>query len=156
MKRYVPLALVYGILLAVGCTGSRPNAAGRGFDAALAAQLKADDYGMSPYVMAFLKAGPNRDQDSASAATLQRAHLDNIRRMAEEGRLVLAGPFLDGGEVRGIYVFDAATVEEARELTATDPAVQAGRLVMELHPWYGPAALKEVTRLSERITRKSF
>lgn len=125
------------------------------YDAELAADLGADDYGMKSYVMAFLKAGPNRSQDSTEAARLQRAHLDNINRMAEDGDLVLAGPFLDGGEVRGIYVFDVQTVEEARALTETDPAIQAGRLVMELHPWYGSAALGQLGDLHARIARSN-
>lgn len=125
------------------------------YDSALAAKLKADDYGMGRYVMAFLKAGPNRGQDSTAAAELQRAHLDNITRLAEEGKLVLAGPFLDGGELRGIYVFDVVTVEEARALTATDPAIQAGRLEMELHPWYGSAALRQVNEVHGMISKEN-
>jgi uncharacterized protein YciI len=111
---------------------------------------------MKSYVMAFLLRGPNRDQDSAQAAALQRAHLDNIFRLAEEGKLVLAGPFLDAQEVRGIYVFNVSTVAEAEALTATDPAIQAGRLTMDLHPWYGPAALGMMTELSQKITRKKI
>lgn len=102
------------------------------YDAALATKLGADEYGMRRYVMAFLKAGPNRDQDAAEAERLQRAHLDNIRRLADAGKLALAGPFLDDGELRGVYVFNVATIEEALELTASDPAIKAGRLVMEL------------------------
>ena len=121
----------------------------------LANEIGADDYGMRQYVMAFLKAGPNRNQDSTRAAELQRAHLDNITRMAEEGDLVLAGPFLDNGEIRGIYIFDVKTVEEARELTATDPAVQAGRLEMELHPWYGSAALMKVNEIHGQISKQN-
>lgn len=123
------------------------------YDSVLADALGADDYGMRRYVMALLTAGPNQDQDSTEAAALQRAHMDNINRMAEQGQLLLAGPFLDGGALRGVYVFDVETVEEARALTATDPAVRAGRLEMELHPWYGPAALMQVKDVSERITR---
>ncbi|MBN2175100.1 MAG: hypothetical protein JW731_13280 [Bacteroidales bacterium] len=126
------------------------------FDEQLAQQLGADDYGMKQYVMAFLKSGPIRSQDSATAANLQRAHLDNILRMAEEGKLVLAGPFLDNGEIRGIYIFNVSTVEEAEALTATDPAIQAGRLKMELHPWYGSAALIKLNEISKKITRKSI
>ncbi|NBC16551.1 MAG: hypothetical protein GVY18_04445 [Bacteroidetes bacterium] len=110
---------------------------------------------MRTYVVAFLKAGPNRDQDSATAQQLQQAHLANIRRMADDGSLVLAGPFLDNGDVRGIYVFDVETVEEARALTATDPAIQAGRLEMDLHPWYGSAALRQVNQLHGRIARQN-
>lgn len=125
------------------------------FDRALAQRLGADEYGMHSYVIAFLRAGPERSQDEETATRLQRAHLDNIQRLAEQGKLVLAGPFLDDGELRGIYVFDVATVEEARALTASDPAIQAGRLVMELHPWYGSAALMEVNALHARIADKN-
>lgn len=127
-----------------------------GFDDALAQEVGADDYGMKQYVMAFLKAGPNRGQDSLEAARLQRAHLDNITRMAEEGSLVLAGPFMDNGAVRGIYIFDVKTIEEAEKLTATDPAIQAGRLEMELRPWYGSAALMKVNELHSRVARKGI
>ena len=109
---------------------------------------------MKPYVMAFLKRGPNRDHDADTATALQKAHLDNIIRMADAGQLVVAGPFLDDGEVRGIYIFDVATVEEAKALTETDPAVQAGRLSMDLHPWYGPAALTLMSPLSKRLEKK--
>ncbi len=124
------------------------------FDSLMAVRLGADERGMKPYVMAFLKRGPNRGQDSITAANLQKAHLQNITRMAREGKLVMAGPFMDDGELRGIYVFNVATLEEARALTETDPAVQAGRLVMELHPWYGPAALPLLTPLYRRLERK--
>jgi uncharacterized protein len=123
------------------------------YDPELAARLGADDYGMRRYVMAFLKAGPDRSHDAETAARLQRGHLDNIRRLAEDGRLVLAGPFLDAGEIRGIFVFAVDTLEEARALVETDPAVQAGRLSMELHPWYGSAALMMMSELNARIAK---
>jgi uncharacterized protein YciI len=126
------------------------------FDAELAEKLGADDYGMNRYVFAFLKAGPNRDQDSLTAAKLQQAHLANIGRLAQEGKLVLAGPFLDEGDIRGIYIFAVETVEEATNLTETDPAVQAGRLTMELHPWYGSAGLKQVNEIHKKLAKRSF
>ena len=123
------------------------------YDAALAAKLKADDEGMRTYVMAFLKAGPNRERPRDEAQKLQAAHRANIRRLAAEGKLVLAGPFADNGELRGIYVFDVATVAEAEALTRTDPAVLAGQLVMELHPWYGSAALMMVNEVHSKIQK---
>lgn len=124
------------------------------YDAALAKKLKADDYGMRTYVMAFLKSGPNRSRTPEEAQNLQRAHMANINRLAAEGKLVLAGPFADNGTLRGIYVFDVPTVAEAEALTKSDPAIQAGSLVMELHPWYGSAALMMVNEVHERIEQK--
>ena len=125
------------------------------YNAELAKQLGADEYGMHRYVMALLKAGPNRERDKEAAAALQRAHMANIQRLADEGVLVLAGPFFDGGELRGIYVFDVDTVEQARKLTETDPAVKAGSLVMELHPWYGSAAIKSINDLHKKIAKQA-
>lgn len=126
-----------------------------GYDPHFAAEVGADDYGMRRYVIAFLKAGPNRDRPRDEAAALMRAHLDNITRLANEGSLVVAGPFIGGGPLRGIYIFDVATVEEARALTETDPAIQAGSLEMELHPWYGSAALRLLLDLYPRTTKQS-
>lgn len=123
-----------------------------GYDSLAAAEYGADEYGMKQYVMAFLKRGPNRDLDSAEAMELQIAHMNNIDRMAEEGKLVLAGPFLDTGDLRGIYIFNVTTVEEAEELTNTDPAIQAGSLIMELKPWYASAALVPVNDIHKTLS----
>jgi uncharacterized protein YciI len=123
------------------------------FDEALAKELGADDYGMRTYVMAFLKKGPNRTSDKNEAAKLQAAHMANIGKLAEEGKLAIAGPFLDNGELRGIYIFNVETIEEAKKLTETDPAIKAGSLVMELHPWYGSAALGLVNKYHDKISK---
>lgn len=123
------------------------------YDSLYAKHLGADDYGMKSYVMAFLKAGPNRDQDSTTRAQLQRAHLDNIMRLSNEGKLVLAGPFLDDEEIRGIYIFNVETIEDAENLTNSDPAIKAGSLVMELHPWYGSAAIMEINELHKQLAK---
>ena len=99
---------------------------------------------MTVYYMAMLKKGPVRNHDSLTAAGIQEAHMAHIMKMAEEKKLVLAGPFLDNGDLRGIFILNVASKEEAEALTNQDPAVQAGRLVMEIHPWYGPVILKDI------------
>lgn len=144
------LAIVGATLLGL-CTAQAQQHETSTYDSAFARRVHADERGMKKYVVAFLKRGPNRSQDSLTAMALQQAHLKNIERMANEGTLVLAGPFLDNGELRGIYVFNVETIEEARALTETDPAIHAGRLVMELHPWYGSAALLEINSLHRRL-----
>mgnify|MGYP003542830374 FL=1 len=109
------------------------------FSALLNAQDKTEEvkYEMKTYYMAFLMKGPNRDQDSTTAQQIQQAHMDHINKMAEDKKLVIAGPFLDDGDIRGIFIFNVETMEEAIALTEADPAVKAGRLIMEIHPWWG-------------------
>jgi uncharacterized protein YciI len=72
---------------------------------------------------------------------LQEAHLANINRLAALKKLVVAGPFGDDGNLRGVFVFRVTTLEEARSLAETDPAVQAGRLAIEMHPWLVPEGI---------------
>ncbi|HEY3602689.1 MAG TPA: hypothetical protein VGK72_12095 [Chthoniobacterales bacterium] len=67
----------------------------------------------------------------------------------------MAGPFRDEGEMRGIFILNDETVEEARKLTESAPAVQRGTLQFELRPWYGSAALMEISRIHKTIEKKS-
>ncbi len=126
------------------------------FDKEKALKYGADKYGMRKYVMAFLKRGPNRPSDPQKSEELQRLHLENIGRMAEARKLVLAGPFLDNGELRGIYIFNVSSIEEAQELTNTDPAIIYGSLVMELKEWYGSAALMAVNDIHKEIAEEEI
>lgn len=97
--------------------------------------------GMAAYVVAFLKKAPEAKEGSAEDATLMAAHLANLRALVVSGDAVAVGPFADDGDVRGLVVFRDMPVERARELLASDPFVRAGRLVVEAHPWWGPAGV---------------
>jgi uncharacterized protein YciI len=72
---------------------------------------------------------------------IQKGHMANIHRLADMKKLVVAGPFGDDGTLRGIFVFRVNSLDEARDLTLTDPAVKAGRLALELHPWLVPEGI---------------
>lgn len=124
------------------------------YDSLAAKKYGADQYGMKKYVMAFLKKGPNRDLDKEKAAELQMAHMKNIGRMADEGLLALAGPFFGNGDLRGIYIFNVTSIEEAEKLTNTDPAIQAGSLVMELKEWYGSAAVMAINDIHKTLSKQ--
>lgn len=126
------------------------------YNAELAKKLGADNYGMKKYVMAFLKSGPVHLKDSAARMQLQMAHLKNITRLADEGKLVVAGPFLDDQPIRGIFIFNVESLDEAHKLTETDPAIKAGTLVMELRPFYCSAALMEVTKIHKTLQKNSI
>jgi uncharacterized protein YciI len=91
---------------------------------------------MKQYFFVMLTKGPNRSQDSTTAANLQKGHMDNLGNMAKKGKLLVAGPFGDDGDWRGIFILDCATKEEAEALVKADPAVQAGRLGYEIRPWW--------------------
>lgn len=147
---------LFAVILLLICSTCFAQSQNPQYDAQLAQKLGADEYGMKTYVMAFLKAGPNRPKDSVARAELQKAHLKNITRLANEGKLIVAGPFLDDQPIKGIFIFNVTTIEEAKKLTETDPAIQAGSLVMELHPWYGSASLMATFDIHKKIQKKSF
>jgi uncharacterized protein len=148
-------AKAYVLILAIFCCSAIAQAQTKpAFDAALAQKLGADDYGMRQYVMAFLKTGPTKITDKAELAKLQKAHMQNIERLAKEGKLAVAGPFMDDKGIEGIFIFNVKTVEEAKALTETDPGIKAGVFAMELHPFYCSAALMEVAATHERIQKK--
>lgn len=97
---------------------------------------------MKQYFFVMLKKGPNRGQDSVTTMKLQEGHMANIGRMAKEGKLVIAGPFGDNGDWRGIFIFDMKTMDEVKKEVDQDPAIQAGRLSYEIHPWWSERGAK--------------
>src|SRR5215213_1376382 len=89
--------------------------------------------------LAFLTRGDKWTPERTPAIEeIQKGHMANINRLAEMKKLVAAGPFGDNGALRGIFVFRVGSLEEAKVLTASDPAIQAGRLAMDIHPWMVP------------------
>lgn len=160
--KWLPLFLLAAMFLLGGEEGKKGTESpllsymtGKAYDEAAAREFGADRYGMRKYVVTFLKRGPNRPTDPEKAEELQKAHLKNIGHMAALGKLALAGPFLDEGELRGIYVFCVGSLEEAKALVHSDPAVQAGSLTMELKEWYGSAALMVVNAVHGRLEKDS-
>jgi len=100
------------------------------------------EFEMKLYYFVFLNAVKNvRVIDSTTTMEIQKGHMANIERMFNEGKLRLAGPFEDGGEMRGILILDVATEEEAYKQINMDPAIINGMLEAVIKKWYGPAGL---------------
>ena len=104
------------------------------------ARQKAEEKGMTVYYVYLLKKGPTWSSDpSPEINALQEAHLANLKRLADMGKIVINGPLLDAfatsGEIRGIGALKADSLEEAQELISTDPMVKVGHLIFELHTW---------------------
>jgi len=95
---------------------------------------------MTIYYAFLLRKGPTWSPDSTpEIEELQKAHLVNYSHLAEMGKLLVTGPFLDAfetsGDLRGMGVLKTSSLTEAQELISTDPMVKVGRLIFELHPW---------------------
>lgn len=96
----------------------------------------ADTPRMKQYWLVMLLKGNNRSQDSATAEKIQAGHMANIHRLAKEEKLVMAGPMGYDKDLRGIFILDARDSATAASFMNTDPAISAGRLRFEIHPWW--------------------
>lgn len=125
------------------------------YDGKLAKKLGADKNGMKRYVFAALKTNPNAPKISPEESKkLFAGHFANMNRLAEEGKLAVAGPFSDPKKIyRGLFTLNVATVEEAERLVDTDPVVKSGMMVVELIPWWGTAALMDTNRVHKLIAK---
>lgn len=126
------------------------------YDSVLAKKYSADEYGMKSFIMVFLKSGKTKIDDKEKSAEIQKGHMENIQKLVKEGKLVLAGPFMDKTEYRGIFILDMTDMKLAEEFVSQDPAVIAGVLEMELHPWYGSAALMVIPETHKLIQKTDF
>lgn len=127
------------------------------YDENLAKSLNADDYGMKQYVFCILKTGSNTTATTEERNNYFKGHMENIQRLAKEGKLAVAGPFMKNDKnYRGIFVFNVATVEEAKALVESDPAVKGKIFEYELTPWYCSAALMKVNEIHETIAKTKF
>ncbi|MCI0337290.1 MAG: YciI family protein [Acidobacteria bacterium] len=118
------------------------------------AQSKPEDkmpqFDLDNYQFGILKRGPNSTAEKTpESQKIQEGHMANINKMARAGKLIAAGPMAGNGEIRGIFIFKVASLEEAKSLAAEDPAVQSGRLVIELLNWHGPKGIG--AKLQEEI-----
>jgi uncharacterized protein YciI len=124
-----------------------------GYDAELAKKVGADQYGMRNYVIAFLRTGPTKIENKEEVNKLFAGHMANMNRLAGEGKLAVAGPFSKDPDFRGMFIMAVETVEEAKALVDTDPAVKSGMLQADYHKWWGSAALMEVNRIHDKVQK---
>ncbi|HRF60432.1 MAG TPA: YciI family protein [Fimbriimonadaceae bacterium] len=77
---------------------------------------------------------PNVTPEESSK--IQAGHMENIQAMAKEGILLLAGPLVEAGAWRGIFIFKDEPKEKVLDRIGKDPAVKARRLEPKLVRWY--------------------
>lgn len=112
------------------------------YNKTLADSLGADTYGIKLYVFVILKTGSNTITDKVILEALFRGHMENIAKLANSGKLIVAGPFKKNDKsFRGLFILNVKTAAEALELLDKDPAIKEKVLEAEILEWYGSAAL---------------
>jgi uncharacterized protein YciI len=145
------------ILLFLGFDHIKAQQTNPDYDSTLAKELGADDYGMKSYVFCMLKTGSYTTDDKAFIDSCFSGHLQNIKRLVKEGKLIVAGPLGKNEKTyRGIFIFNVTTIEEAEELIQTDPAIKSNLLAADLYKWYGSAALPVYIETSDKIWKVGF
>lgn len=125
------------------------------YDAELAKKLGGNDNGMKNYVLVILKTGPNdgsvKDEQRKKAF---EGHFANINKLADEGKLAVAGPFGKNDKTfRGLFIMNTGAVEEAQKWTEADPTVKYGIFVVDYIPWFGSASLMATSEIHKKISK---
>lgn len=127
------------------------------YDSVLAKKLGADPYGMKQYVMVILTTGKTDVKEKATRDSLFAGHMNNIKKLASEGKMVVAGPLGKNDlNYRGIFVFNTSSIDDTKAMVASDPAVKAGIFDAIYIPWYCSAALMEISNIHEKVQKVSF
>ena len=83
-----------------------------------------------------------------------KGHFANMQRLADEGKLAVAGPFGDKTDWRGMFILAVDDIEAAKLLVATDPVIINGEMVAEYHSLFASAALMAVNGIHKQISAK--
>ncbi len=111
------------------------------------------------YTFVYILTGPATEIAPEEQGKAFAGHFSNMRRMAEAGDLLMAGPYgepkSDAG-LRGLWVFTTEDTEKALEHAATDPPGKLGIFVFEAFELRTDDALWELNRLeNEEKARKA-
>jgi uncharacterized protein YciI len=127
------------------------------YDSALAGKLGADEIGMKMYVLVILKTGSAQITDTTLRAEFFRGHFANINKLADEGRMLTAGPLEENEQqYRGIFLFNVKDIAEAKELLKGDPTVVNHIFEPLFFELYGSASLQEIPGIHRKIQKKIY
>lgn len=147
MKKILLLSVLLSVSTVLSAQDENPA-----YNPELATQLGADDYGMKWYVLVILKTGTNTTLEKPVLDSLFAGHMQTIRQLSDQGKLIVAGPIArNANAYRGIFILDAATLEEANQLLLNDPTIRENVLSADLYRWYGSAALPVYIETHEKI-----
>lgn len=148
------MLFLFCISLAVSAKAQKTNP---NYDATLAKQYEADDYGMKTYVLVMLKTGTNTSATKLETDSLFAGHMANMGKLVKANQLIVAGPLgKNDKNYRGIFILNTKSLDEAKAILATDPAIKAKLLAADLFNWYGSAALAEYLKADDKVGKFKF
>ncbi|RYG15631.1 MAG: hypothetical protein EOO07_14970 [Chitinophagaceae bacterium] len=154
MKKLFFLLVFVTLGFAVTAQDKKPNP---NYDEALAKKVGADDYGMKMYILVMLKTGSNTTATKIETDSAFAGHMANMGKLVKENKLIVAGPLgKNDKNYRGIFILNAKSIDEAKDIIATDPAIKAKLLDADLFNWYGSAALAEYLKFEEKVGKYKF
>lgn len=146
--------IIVFLVIVIWCIKLNAQANSQEYDSVMARTLGADEYGMKKYVFVLLTTGSSTLPKGAVRDSIFKGHMANIGKLADSGKLVIAGPFWDNEkQYEGIFILNVKTISEAKELLQTDPAIHANLLGAELYEWYGSAGISEYLKILPKITK---
>ncbi len=102
MRTTIACLALFFIIGVASAQTANPN-----YDETLAKSLNADDYGMKSYILAILKTGENLTATKEESNTAFTGHMENMRKLVKEGKLIVAGPLGKNDKTyRGIFILD--------------------------------------------------
>lgn len=143
--------MAIGQTIQVEQNNSNPN-----YNKILAEKLGANQYGMKGYYFVILKTGQSQIADQKLIHDIFKGHMTNINNLVNEGKLIVAGPFEKNDKnYRGIFILhNIQSIEAAKDLLQSDPAIKNGLLDYDVLYWYGSAALPEYLPISDQIWKE--
>jgi uncharacterized protein YciI len=146
----VAVVLVFAPAFAEAQAAKKPNPA---YDAELAKKLGGNEGGMRQYVFVLLKTGPTPVPEGEERKAMFAGHMANIGRLADEGKLVMAGPLDKVDGWRGLYIFAETDIEAVKKMVATDPVIIKGEMIAEYHKWFGSAGVMMLNDIHKKISK---
>ncbi len=149
MKKITLIAIMLSLAFIANAQEKKINP---NYDEALAKKYEAAENGMKMYVLVILKTGTNTTATKAETDSAFAGHMANIGRLVKINKLIVAGPLGKNDKTyRGIFILNTKSLDEAKEILATDPAVKAKLLDTDIMNWYGSAALAEYLKAEDKI-----
>ncbi len=130
----------------------------KSFDANLAKELGADDYGMKSFYFVVLKTGTNKGDNKELMNEAFKGHMENINRLVKEEKLIVAGPFgKNADNYRGLFIINNIDNEaDVKTILETDPAIKSAYLSYSIYKWYGSAALPLYLPYVDQVTKSKL